>query len=259
MNIETIVDLDSYPLADPDFRSSCHETLSRTGVIVMRGFLKPEAVETIRREGEEKKHLAYFSRQEHNVYLTPSDEGFPEDHTRNRLVVSSKGCITDDVIPERSPLRALYDSEVFRGFLCRVLDESSLHEYADPLSSINLHYAETGQELGWHFDNSSFAVTLMIQEPEKGGAFEYIGGMRDADKGEMNFDGVEKVLNGDVVPERLNMDAGALVLLRGRNVIHRVAPVEGSRTRILVVFAYNSEPGISLSESARMTFFGRLN
>ncbi|MBL4908351.1 MAG: 2OG-Fe(II) oxygenase [Sneathiella sp.] len=258
MDIKTIVNTENYPLSDQEFQSACHQTLNRTGVIVMRHFLKPEIVELIRREGEDKKHRAYFCRQEHNVYLTPSDEDYPADHTRNRLVVSSKGCITDDVIPANSPLRTLYDSEVFRDFLCRVLDETSLYEYADPLSSINLHYAETGQELGWHFDNSSFAITLMIQEPEEGGAFEYVGGMRDADKGEMNFEGVEKILNGDIRPEKLKMDAGTLVLFRGRNAIHRVAPVEGSRTRMLTVLAYNSEPGIALSESARMTFFGRL-
>ncbi|HIF35534.1 MAG TPA: 2OG-Fe(II) oxygenase, partial [Candidatus Thioglobus sp.] len=29
--------------------------------------------------------------------------------------------------------------------------------------------------------------------------------------------------------------------------------------RILSVLAYNSEPGIQLSESARMTFYGKLN
>ena len=259
MDIETIVDTQSYPLADPDFRSSCHGTLNRTGVIVMHRFLKPEAVEAIRREGEEWKHLAYYCRQEHNVYLTPRDKDYPAEHTRNRIVISSKGCITDDIIPAESPLRTLYDSEVFRAFLCSVLDELSLYEYADPLSSINLHYAADGQELGWHFDNSAFAVTLMIQEPEGGGTFEYIGGMRDADNGEMNFDGVEKVLNGETQPKKLNMDAGTLVLFRGRNAIHRVAPVEGARTRMLVVLAYNTEPGISLSESARMTFFGRLN
>jgi len=259
MDIETIVNTQIYPLADPGFRSSCHETLQRTGVIVMPRFLKPETVDAIRREGEERKHLAYYCRQEHNVYLTPPDANYPAEHTRNRIVISSKGCITDDIIPADSPLRALYDSEVFREFLCSVLDEISLYEYADPLSSINLHYAETGQELGWHFDNSAFAVTLMIQKPEGGGTFEYIGGMRDAEKGEMNFDGVEKVLNGDTQPAKLNLDAGTLVLFRGRNAIHRVAPVEGARTRMLAGFAYNTEPGISLSESARMTFFGRLN
>jgi len=259
MDIETIVNTQIHPLADEDFRSSCHETLRQTGVIVMRGFLNPAIVEAIRREGEQSRHLAYFCRQQHNVYLTPADEDYPPGHTRNRTVVSSKGCITDDVIAAKSPLRALYESEVFRSFLCSVLDESSLHNYADPLSSINLHYAGAGQELGWHFDNSSFAVTLMIQEPESGGSFEYVGGMRNAEKGEMNFTGVEKVLNGDVMPEQLKLEAGSLVLFRGRNAIHRVTPVKGSRTRMLVVLAYNSKPGISLSKSARMTFYGRLH
>ncbi len=258
MDINTIVETKEYPLTNPDFQLSCRETLKETGVLVMRHFLKPEMIDAIRREGDAGKHRAYFCRQEHNVYLTPPDENYPADHTRNRIIISSKGCITDDVISDGSPLRALYMSEAFRDFLCNVLEEKSLYEYADPLSSINLHYAEPGQELGWHFDNSSFAITLMIQEPEKGGAFEYVGGLRDADKEEMAFEMVESVLNGEIEPEKLTMDAGALVLFRGRNAIHRVAPVEGNRTRMLVVLAYNSEPGISLSESARLTFFGRL-
>jgi hypothetical protein len=57
--------------------------------------------------------------------------------------------------------------------------------------------------------------------------------------------------------ETLNLKSGALVLFRGRDAIHRVAPVEGGN-RILVVLAYNTEPGIALSVSARQTFFGRL-
>ena len=55
------------------------------------------------------------------------------------------------------------------------------------------------------------------------------------------------------------MDPGTLVLFRGRNSIHRVTPVEGDLTRILAVLAYNSEPNISLSETSRMTFYGRLD
>lgn len=62
---------------------------------------------------------------------------------------------------------------VMRDFLCAVLGKASLHEHGDTLSSINLHYASDGQELGWHFDNSSFAITLMIQQPESGGTFEF--------------------------------------------------------------------------------------
>ena len=183
---------------------------------------------------------------------------YPEDHPRNRSITSSKGCIQDDQIPLKSPLHTIYDAEIFRTFLCKVLCEKALYDYADDLSSINLHYAEEGRELGWHFDNSSFATTLLIQKSEDGGIFEYVENMRDADKGEMNFNGVRDVLNGKTPVKTLSMPEGTLVLFRGRNAIHRVTPTIGNRTRMLVVFAYNSEPGITISPEASMTFYGRV-
>ena len=47
------------------------------------------------------------------------------------------------------------------------------------------------------------------------------------------------------------------MLFRGRNAMHRVTPTEGDITRMLVVLA-NAQPDVMLSESARMTFYGRL-
>jgi hypothetical protein len=253
-----LIDLDNYPLGDASFRETCRATLAKDGALVMPHFLLDDAVKTIAVEGEAQRDQAYFCDDHHNVYLTPPDSDYPMNHPRNREILSSKGCIPDDVVPTDSPLRSLYDAEEFKDFLCDVLGEEALYEYADPLSSINLHYADKGLELGWHFDNSAFAITLMIQAPEAGGAFEYVKDLRDADNGEMNFEGVRKVLDGETTPETLNMPAGTLVLFRGRNSLHRVAPVEGTVTRMLVVLAYNGEPGIALSESARLTFFGRL-
>ncbi len=184
---------------------------------------------------------------------------FPADHPANRQVVSSKGCICDDVVAQASPLRTLYDAPEFRGFVKRATGESELHPYADPLSSINIHYANRGQELGWHFDNSSFAITLLIQKPDAGGRFEYIKDLRDADAGDMNYNGVRALLDGETAPEVLTIDPGALVLFRGRNSIHRVSPNESDTTRMLAVLAYNNTPGVELSENARMTFYGRLS
>lgn len=257
-SLENVVNLEKYPLRNDDFRTESKRTLSEHGVLVMRNFLKPPAIASIQSEGEENQHLAYYTVNSHNIYLTPPDSKYPADHPRNREVSSSKGCITTDQIPVESALRTLYDAPEFRGFLCAVLDVDELHEYADALSSINLHYANEGQELGWHFDNSSFAITLMIQDPGSGGVFEYVKDVRDADNDEMNYDLAGKILDGVIPTKTLSMDAGALVLFRGRNSMHRVTPVIGSHTRMLVVLAYNTEPGISLSESARMTFFGRL-
>ncbi|WP_417594828.1 2OG-Fe(II) oxygenase [Oceanospirillum sp.] len=253
-----VINLEQHPLHNDDFRIKCKRTLNENGALVIPNFLKPSAIASIQREGEENKHLAYYTVNNHNIYLTTPDPEYPADHPRNQEVSSSKGCITTDQIPTGSALHTLYDAPEFREFLCTVLGEEELHEYADALSSINLHYASEGQELGWHYDNSSFAITLMIQSPESGGEFEYVKDVRDADSGDMNYKLSGEILAGEVPTETLSMDAGALVMFRGRNSMHRVTPVVGNRTRMLVVLAYNTEPGISLSEPARMTFFGRL-
>ena len=257
MEVQQIIDTEKHPVLDEEFRAKCKDTLDQTGVLILREFLRAPAIATIYEEALSGCDKAYFCTQSHNVYLMEADPSFASDHPRNREVISSKGCICDDIIPAQSPLRYLYNSEDFKFFLCTILGEEALYEYADPLSSINLHYAKPGQELGWHFDNSSFAITLMIKAPEKGGQFEYVSEMRNSKKGEMNFDGVRAVLDGKIPVETLNLKPGDLVLFRGRDAIHRVAPVEGGK-RILVVLAYNTEPGIALSESARQTFFGRL-
>lgn len=256
--LSDLVDLNIHRLGEADFEAHCRDTLDREGVLVLQGFLRPGAVAAICREGEAHAHRAFFANGRHNVYLKPQDDSLPADHARNRLVVSSKGCIIDDDIPADSPLRALYDAPSFRRFLCAVLGEPAIHPYADRLSSINLHYAHTGQELGWHFDNSQFAITLLVRKPLAGGVFEYVKDLRDADRGDMNYEGVRRALDGEVPVRQLGIEEGDLVLFRGRNAMHRVTPTEGPVTRMLAVLAYNAQPGIALSESARMTFYGRL-
>ena len=253
-----VVNVKQYPLLDSNFRNHCKQKLDEDSVLVLDNFLTSLAIDSIKAEGKDNQHLAYFAEKNHNIYLLPPDPEFSPDHPRNREVVSSKGCITTDQIPDRSVLRVLYEAPQFREFLCAVLDIEELHEYVDPLSSINLHYASNGQELGWHFDNSSFAITLLIQPPEDGGSFEYVRDVRNADHGDMNYPLSQRILDGEIPPVKLSLCAGSLVLFRGRNSIHRVTPARGSQPRMLVVLAYNTEPGIALSESARMTFYGRL-
>lgn len=253
-----LIRFDLHPLADADWRRECREQLNQHGALVLRQFLQPDALQSIIAEGNAQRHLAYHTLSKHNVYLMKKDEAFDADHPRNRDVISTKGCITDDVIAAESPLRQLYNDELFKSFLCDVLGETALYPYADPLSSINLHYAPDGQELGWHFDNSSFAITLLVQKPRAGGVFQYVKDLRDADAGEMNFEGVAAVLDQRQPVDALAIEAGDLVLFRGRNSMHRVTPTEGDVTRMLAVLAYNTQPGIALSETARMTFYGRL-
>lgn len=258
LSLEQIVSLDSHPIEDVGFIERCRCQLDKTGSLLLNGFISDLAIECLEIEAKAHANAAYYCTEAHTAYLSAPDPALGMTHARNRQVQSSKGCITDDQIPTISCLRVLYDSKRFRTFLSQVLSEKELYHYADPLSSVNGHYYQDGQELGWHFDNSSFAVTLMIQQPDGGGHFEYIPKLRDCDAGEMNFAGVDQALDGKIKPIRLDIRAGTLALFRGRNSLHRVTPVRGDRNRIQVVLAYNTEPGIALSEQARLTFYGRV-
>lgn len=258
MELHQIIELQAYPMDDAGFRTRCRAELSRSGALRMQGFVSPEAIAAIQKEGAAQMGEVFAQEAQHTVYLSPPDPTLPARHPRNRMVTSSKGCLTDDQIGAGSPLRALYNAGRFQDFLCAVLGEDALHSYADPLSSINLHVAHAGQELGWHFDNSSFAITLLIQAPDAGGRFDYVPALRDADGGEMGYDAVAEVLDGRTKPLTIDAAPGTLLLFRGRNALHRVTPTEGSTPRMLAVLAYNSKPGVSLSEAARMTFYGRV-
>ena len=257
--LASILNTKSHPIDDLEYRSKCKSMLDQDGVLVLKNFLLSDSIRSILEEAIQQERLAYYCVNEHNVYLEPFDDNYHKSHPRNKTVISSKGCITDDQVSKGSALRALYDSEDFKEFLCSVLNEESLYKYDDNLSSINIHYAKTGQELGWHFDNSSFAITLLIQKPEAGGEFEYVRDFRNSKNNDNNYDQVLDLINGQCKPKKLAMENGSLVLFRGKDAIHRVTPTVGDRTRILSVLAYNSEPNVKLSETARMTFFGKLN
>lgn len=251
------LDTDRHPITDEAYVSECRARLDRDGALVLAGFARPDTIEQIVHQSAGRDTDAFYTSKTHNVYLTPSNPELGADHPFNRQIASSKGLIADDEIPADSPLREIYDDPSFRSFLCGVLGIDEVHPYADDLSSINVHFAAEGMELGWHFDNSSFAVTMLLQAAEGGANFEYVPAVRDADAGDMAFDRVDTILDGNEPVCTLDFAPGDLVLFRGRNAIHRVTPTAGDTTRLLVVFAFNDQPGVALSESALTTFYGR--
>ena len=253
-----IIDFDRCPITDADYIAATKAALDRDGAVCLDGFLTESARTKMIAAGKSEQHLAFYTQGTHNVYLTPKDETLAPDHTFNRQVSSSKGCITTDQVPQDCGLHDIYYADDFRNFIAQVVGIDAVYPYEDPLSSINIHYASEGQELGWHFDNSSFAITLLLEKPQGGGEFQYVRDLRDADRGEMNFDGVADILDGRAPINTLDIAPGTLVLFRGRNSMHRVTPTIGDVTRMLVVLAYNNTPGVALSENARMTFYGRL-
>ena len=100
--LESILNLEIHPIDKPEFRSKCKSMLDKDGVLVLNEFLTIESIQSILEEAKQQEHLAYFCVNEHNVYLEPFDNQYSKNHARNRTVVSSKGCITDDQVPSDS-------------------------------------------------------------------------------------------------------------------------------------------------------------
>ena len=89
-----------------------------------------------------------------------------------------------------------------------------------------------------------------------GGAFEYAAGIREDSE---NFDEVARVLDGRSEKiTRLNLEPGDLQLFRGRNSLHRVAPLEGNRRRYVAIFSYVEEPGMVGSPERTRQLYGRV-
>ena len=82
--VKDIIDLDAFPIADPEFGHASKKTLDADGVLVLPGFIRDAAVEKIRAEGAEIMPQAFYTKSEHNVYLAPTDDNLPENHCRNR-------------------------------------------------------------------------------------------------------------------------------------------------------------------------------
>ncbi|MGH6961518.1 MAG: HalD/BesD family halogenase [Dongiaceae bacterium] len=258
-----LVDLARYPIdrledaAGAALLADGRARITQKGVMALPGFLMQAAVAAMRDEALALAPKAHPGEKRHNVYLIDRDPRYRDEHPRNRVQSTQVSTVADDLIPRDSRLRALYDWPPLRSFLAAVLEKPALHPYADPLASLNVTIGRPGEQLGWHFDNADFATTLMLQDAESGGQFEYCPGVRaPADQG---YAAVERILAGtydDV--RRLPMAPGTLVLFRGRYALHRVTPIDGHRPRLMAVLSYDTEPGITLSEPTRMTFYGRV-
>ncbi len=256
------IDLGRYPIRDLDggpgatLVAAGRKALEEEGACVLPGFLRPDAVARCLAELQGRLGEAYYCRKDHNPYLDAGDEAFPTDHPRNRKQVSDLGALADDQIPEDSLLRGLYRDAGLQAFVAALLGVPQLYPFADPLGSLNLNVFQGGQQLGWHFDNAEWALTLMLQAAEAGGHYEYAPNIRTA--GEAHHGAVQEVLDGrSEAVRRLSMGPGALVLFRGRHSIHRVTPVEGSLPRLVAVLSYSVVPGVMLTEYNRELFYGR--
>ena len=173
-DIYSIIDYKKHPINDIKYINECNSLIKKNSLLVLENFLLKESLLKILNEAKKLEDKAFYCKQQHTILLSKQSDIIDKNDALNRLMVSDKGCVPHDLINKNSDLNILYKSDIFKSFITEVLNLDNIFPYSNNFSSINLNYYQKGQQLGWHFDNASFAITLMIQSSAIGGEFEYI-------------------------------------------------------------------------------------
>ncbi|MCU1400705.1 MAG: hypothetical protein JWN62_3814 [Acidimicrobiales bacterium] len=256
------VDLQRYPIdaldgtAARELIARSRAQLATTGICQLPGFLRPGHVAELVEDALRLLPLAWATDSTHTVYFEPVDPTVAATHPKAVEVRSAKHAIAYDLIAADSPIRRLYESDALTRFVAEVLGTSMLHRSIDPLDALELAAFSAGEELGWHFDRSEFSVTIMLQESEAGGHFDYHPALRTDD--EPHVDRVADALDGTLAPTRITTAPGTLAVFHGRNALHRVTRVSGPTPRINAVLTYGEHPGMHLDDLTQQLFYGRI-
>lgn len=264
LDLSAFVDTERYPLDDPDNPSlievieSARRDLDREGCAVLRGFLHPKVLEQARTESARMAEKSFFNTRQVNAYFTADDHSLPDDDPRRIFMTRTSGFVTRDMITADSLIHRLYVSKAMKSLVARCLGEEQIYEYADPFAGLVLNVLPNGTQQPWHYDTNEFIVTMMTQQPEAGGVFEYCPGIRTPQ--DENYTGVSAVIReDDTTPiKRLDLRPGDLQLFKGRFSLHRVSGVQGDTPRLTAIFAYSQQPGVVGKLERTRQLYGRV-
>jgi hypothetical protein len=261
LGMRGILDFDRYPLDQPHrldpLVQRCRAELARDGMYNLEGLVRPEAIARAAAEvGPRAATDSYTHARTHNVYFRDRVEGLEEGHPALARFQTINHTLCGDQLADTIVGR-IYEYRPLVDFIARTIDVPRLYLMDDPLARANVMEYRPGEALNWHFDRARYTTTLLIQSAQIGGEFEYASGLR-SDEDE-NYDGVGRFLGGDDGALRINpLTSGTLNVFAGRNTLHRVSTVEGSRSRLVAVFSYYDRPGVRFSDAERLGFYGRI-
>ncbi len=263
--LHDLVDLGRYPIDCPGSRaydqliSDLRRELDQDGCAVLPGFVHAEGVQLLVREAEATASKAHRSFNRTNAYFTQDNPQLAAEHPVRRFYDRSNAFVPADNFEKSGPLRRLYEYEGFLPFVRAALDEppDRFFRYDDPLADVIINVVEEGQGFPWHFDTNNYTVTLAIQNGEAGGAFEYVPNLRSSN--DENFETVASVLDGNRARVRqLELQPGDLQIFKGRYALHRVAPVQGARSRYVGIFSFVEAEGMCGGVERTRQLYGRV-
>ena len=261
-DLSHFIDLESLPLRSPNsdqyqaLVAAARQALASDGCYVLPGAIRNEALREMQTEAQSIEDCAHYTRNKVNVYFSEEDTSLPENHPRRFMMERSNGFVSGDHFPEDSSIRDLYQSDELKAFIADCLGESHIYHYADPIASLTMNVNKPGDRFSWHYDTNEFTVTLLIQDCEQGGIFQYVPNIRNKD--DECYEDVQKLLLGDHSRvKEIKLREGDLQIFKGRYALHRATTAEGSTTRNLVVFTYTEKDNVIGASYRSMELYGK--
>ncbi len=257
------MDTTRYPLSDPTSAawsgvvSQAQADLRRDGCSVLADFIRPALRAELRAEGAAIAPSAHYDVETVNAYNIALDTPLPADHPGRETMQRGNAFVPWDRIPPHALINRLYTSALFQRFVADCFGLAAVHPLGDPLAGLCVNVVSPGMSHPWHFDTNEFTVSMLTQESESGGVFEFCPAIRSAR--EENFADVREVLSGGGrLVRRLALNPGDLQLFQGRYALHRVSTVEGATARHSAIFAYSERPGVIGNVERTRQLFGRV-
>lgn len=250
-----LVDTRRYPLDDLEGErcqqviADAQELWAATGSVDLPGFIREDVRDRMASEvANLQTHRRLYATPYNGRHVTVNNRTIADPaHPTRRIFQTDIHAAAGDLIPQGTLLRQVYDSPRIASFFARIIGLPRIFQYDDTFQNINVMYQYDGGQRSWHYDGSDFVVTVLLQQGDEGGEFEfapYIRGERGADGlYEERFDDVRALFDGVYAGPRhiSRVDAGTINIFNGRSTLHRVRCVYGGR-RISAVLSYDTQP-----------------
>lgn len=244
-----IIDLDRYPLDRPGtpaydaLLQDGRNALGQGALFSMRQFVRPAAIVSMAAQLQALVPISVRYDRQRSAYVYGSDNtGLAADDPRLQKHLCRYHQVLNYQIANDSALRRIYYYQPLTDFLRELCGFDSFYRSDCPHLALSAKIAGDGDTDGWHFDTNDVVFSLLLQEPEAGGEFEYAPFLRSED--DENYDAVARVVSdpqGEAI--RPPMGLGDFNVFMGDLSLHRVRPVIGERRRIVALFCYDRRPG----------------
>lgn len=269
---------------------SARRVYQSDGAVIFHDFITNAALQEATAIANALDATAFTTDDVHTPYLEDISSDYPINSIYNHQMQTRVASIAYDELPKESSLPNLYRDPRLLGLVKRIVGVAELYLSNDPLGCCSINVFRPGDFHSFHFDESEFSTTLMLQDDsEGGGLFQYTPPLKSSptdlalaevasaiesyDDRRKNIDSGSNAApfaeqatssaNVAVAPppppplHTLDFSPGTLSIFSGSKSLHRVTTVRGSKSRLVAVLTFSNVPNFCNSTKVQQLFWGR--